>query len=87
MLTGYAIECAFKCLWVKTGHGMVEKGSLSACVAQAQTTTSSGLANVVGFLPNPQQERDVLTRLSKFIPICWTIPDCEIACGHGPFGD
>ena len=55
MLTGYAIECAFKCLWVKTGHRMVEKGKFVGVRGTGADHNLVQLAKAVEFVPNARE--------------------------------
>jgi hypothetical protein len=73
MLTGYAIECSLKCLWVKTGHRIVEKGKFIGVRGAGSDHNLIQLASAVGFAPNTR-ERDVLARLSKFIRFAGRYP-------------
>lgn len=64
MLLGYALECAFKALWLKRGNVLIRDGRYVG-VKGAQDHNLLQLARASGFLPSAK-ETDVLTRLSKF---------------------
>lgn len=77
MLTGYAIECALKCFWVKTGHPIVEKGKFIGVKGAGADHNLAQLAKVVGFTPNTR-ESDVFVRLSKFIRFAGRYPIAKL---------
>lgn len=72
MLLGYAIECALKGLWVKSGHKIVAVGKYVG-VAGAKDHDLTQLAKAVGFSPTAA-EADVLRRLSKFVRFAGRYP-------------
>jgi hypothetical protein len=83
MLTGYAIECALKCLWVRTGHRMVESGKFVGVKGAGGDHNLAQLAKVVGFRPNTR-ENDVLLRLSKFIRFAGRYPIAKLPNDMAP---
>lgn len=83
MLTGYAIECALKCLWVKTGHRIVEKGKFVGVKGAGADHNLGQLAKIVGFTPNVR-EKDVLLRLSKFIRFAGRYPIAKLPNDMAP---
>jgi hypothetical protein len=69
MLTGYAIECALKGLWVKAGNKVVMNGRY-ARIPNAGDHALDQLARAVGkciVLPVTEEELSVLERLSAFV--------------------
>jgi hypothetical protein len=72
MLLGYAIECALKGLWVKSGHKIVAVGKYVG-VAGTKDHDLTQLARAVGFSPTAA-EANVLRRLSKFVRFAGRYP-------------
>ncbi len=69
MLTGYAIECALKGLWVKAGNKVVQNGRY-APIPDARDHELAQLAQAIGkciVLPVTEEELSVLERLSAFV--------------------
>lgn len=65
MLTGMALECLLKALWVKQGNQFVEAGAFKS-VARAGPHDLVQIAQAVALNPN-SFEIDLLRRLSYFI--------------------
>jgi hypothetical protein len=77
MLTGYAIGCALKGLWVKTGNKVVVNGRY-ARIPHAGDHALDELARALGkciVLPVSEEELSVLKRLSAFRDFRRTVPN------------
>jgi len=72
MLLGYAIECAFKGLWVKKGNKIVQGGRYVG-VPKCQDHNLVQLSGAVGLSPS-KTETDVLHRLTKFVKFAGRYP-------------
>lgn len=83
MLTGYAIECALKCLWVRRGKKIVENGKFIGVRGAGAGHNLVQLAKVVGFNANVR-ESDVLLRLSKFIRFAGRYPVAKSSSDMAP---
>ena len=87
MLTGYAIECAFKCLWVKTGHRMVEKGKFVGMRGTGADHNLVQLAKAVELVPNAREgerlRRCCITRFRAEVQQCQPCPPRDRHCTNG----
>jgi hypothetical protein len=73
MLLGYAIECAMKCYWLRSGNRIIENGKFKGVTGAGADHNLVHLGKIVGFTPT-QREADVLSRVSKFIRFAGRYP-------------
>lgn len=77
MLLGYAIECALKCYWIKSGNKIVRAGKFVGVPGAGSEHNLARLAQIVGFGADTH-ELEVLTRLAKFIRFAGRYPVAKL---------
>jgi hypothetical protein len=77
MLLGYAIECAMKCYWLKSGNKIVKNGKFIGVPGAGDGHNLIQLSKIVGFSPT-RREADVLIGLAKFIRFAGRYPIAKL---------